>query len=588
MKLFLIAETVEDQIKNLSIKLKKNPDFITKIVKRIGGRYWKWVLNQWDKRLIRLPEDDYRVIETLKNFEINKKYLTNKDINTYKTINSLEEAIEAAHTTKKELDAVNISRDGVAVVNRYKEYTVIKISDSEALKDLGEGTKWCTRRSYPNCMAEDYLRDYGYINMVLKDSRPFIQYTPDLSQVMSVNETSIDNIPEVLSGVKSGSLDLFQLIFPDFDLIKRNLFADKSELNSSSGNPISSDQISDLGFFFELLSKLDYKKDIPVFDSLIMHLLENKKGFLLAANYASNVKKRRWKIIEPYLIKKPNAAVYYSEHAIRGRWPEAEESILDSLSYRPDICIDYAASVIKGRWPEAEAIILRDRRISVILNYSLVVVKERWPKGEDLLIKLAAKDPVRNSRFLVRYAYEIISADKKVRWPEAEPIILGGLSDFAIDYAAACTDGWPELENLLLEAAKSLNPDSDAISHVVSYVVKVYKKRWPEFELILKEFYNNRTRYGLDENLLRGRIEEYKVAAKGSNRHNHKLNESKNIKPKVVFGGFFNDGRVIVYIDGKRYEYVTPAFYHDKFKRMSLRSPLKTLNLIKKLNVSTA
>ena len=52
--------------------------------------------------------------------------------------------------------------------------------------------------------------------------------------------------------------------------------------------------------------------------------------------------------------------------------------------------------------------------------------------------------------------------------------------------------------------------------------------------------------------------------------------------PNINYGGFFSDGRVIVYIDGKRYEYVTPAFYHDKWKRMAAKAPFKVLNLIKK------
>lgn len=59
--------------------------------------------------------------------------------------------------------------------------------------------------------------------------------------------------------------------------------------------------------------------------------------------------------------------------------------------------------------------------------------------------------------------------------------------------------------------------------------------------------------------------------------------ESKENKPTISYGGFFKDGRVIVYIDGKRFEYITPAFYHDKWKRMITRSPFKVLNQIKKL-----
>lgn len=50
---------------------------------------------------------------------------------------------------------------------------------------------------------------------------------------------------------------------------------------------------------------------------------------------------------------------------------------------------------------------------------------------------------------------------------------------------------------------------------------------------------------------------------------------------KILFGGFFKDGRVIVYINGKKYIYVTPAFYHDKWKKLANYSPFKVLNQIK-------
>lgn len=59
--------------------------------------------------------------------------------------------------------------------------------------------------------------------------------------------------------------------------------------------------------------------------------------------------------------------------------------------------------------------------------------------------------------------------------------------------------------------------------------------------------------------------------------------ENKKKEPTINYGGFFKDGRVIVYIDGKRYEYITPAFYHEKWKRMINFAPFKVLNMIKKV-----
>jgi len=54
-----------------------------------------------------------------------------------------------------------------------------------------------------------------------------------------------------------------------------------------------------------------------------------------------------------------------------------------------------------------------------------------------------------------------------------------------------------------------------------------------------------------------------------------------NEESKINFAGFWKDGTIIVYIDGKKYVYVTDAIYHDKWKRMVNFSPFKVLNQIK-------
>ena len=50
---------------------------------------------------------------------------------------------------------------------------------------------------------------------------------------------------------------------------------------------------------------------------------------------------------------------------------------------------------------------------------------------------------------------------------------------------------------------------------------------------------------------------------------------------KINFAGFWKDGTIIVYIDGKKYVYVTDAIYHDKWKKMANFAPFKVLNQIK-------
>lgn len=49
----------------------------------------------------------------------------------------------------------------------------------------------------------------------------------------------------------------------------------------------------------------------------------------------------------------------------------------------------------------------------------------------------------------------------------------------------------------------------------------------------------------------------------------------------IRFGAFWKDGRVVVYIGPKRYEYITDAVYHEKWKRLAPYAPGKVLNQIK-------
>jgi hypothetical protein len=49
----------------------------------------------------------------------------------------------------------------------------------------------------------------------------------------------------------------------------------------------------------------------------------------------------------------------------------------------------------------------------------------------------------------------------------------------------------------------------------------------------------------------------------------------------INFAGFLKDGRVIVYINNKRYVYITDAIHHDKWQKMLPYAPWKVLNDIK-------
>lgn len=59
------------------------------------------------------------------------------------------------------------------------------------------------------------------------------------------------------------------------------------------------------------------------------------------------------------------------------------------------------------------------------------------------------------------------------------------------------------------------------------------------------------------------------------------LNWLTEQESKILFASFWNDGTVIVYINNKKYVYVTDAIYHNKWKKMASKAPFKVLNQIK-------
>jgi len=79
---------------------------------------------------------------------------------------------------------------------------------------------------------------------------------------------------------------------------------------------------------------------------------------------------------EPYIIKNPEAAVYYAETVLKRRWPEAELYIMKD----PWIAYQYAKDVIKDRWPEAEPVIIKDPITAH--HYARDVIEGPWPEAE--------------------------------------------------------------------------------------------------------------------------------------------------------------------------------------------------------------
>jgi hypothetical protein len=385
MKLSTLLETVEDLINTISTRDHISPDEIREIINKysVNPKYSQFVIRQWAKNNIRLPEDGPRIKETLTNFHNVKSRLPNKDLLSYKTLNDLENAIEPliGSTSKRKggsdiLDPTKLP--GVELYKQRGNYRSFKIDNVDSLKQLGEGTKWCTRGSYgDDCMADEYINDYGWIGQIWDGNKPIIQYTPDYEQVMNVNDDMITVY------VNTYFKDLIIPPSVNIDINKPDFYDEE-----------------------ELLNILNYASNI-----LLDRIPNFEKYIKLDANisvlYAMKVIKGRWLEAEPVIMKDPAAAVLYCKTILHSEWPEAEPYIMkdayesydyakhvlhsrfplgeEAIKTNPYYASLYASLIIEDRWPEAEPYIMTDAQAAII--YVRYIIKDRWPEAEKMLLQ---------------------------------------------------------------------------------------------------------------------------------------------------------------------------------------------------------
>lgn len=412
-----ILEGIDDEAKAIAERSggKLTPGAVINLAKEVSTPYWKWVLSRWFKENFRLPEDKARIQSAVANFDRVKARLPNKDIGAVKTIKDLEDLTAPLVDTPQSAVSKkthDLNLPGVKVIKKQGPYTTIEVTDVESLKKLGEGTKWCTRGSYPDCMAEQYLEEQGKIYDVFENGRPVLQYTPDYTQVMDVEDEEVD-----------GDSKLGRLVVPpvmteeNWDNIEYYIQF-KNERVPEAEHLILKD--SD-----RAMSYAKRVGRIPEMEPAILKDPEN------AQSYAEQVMGERWPEAEPIIMTEPWTASNYAKNVIKGRWPEAEPIILKDVR----AATDYAQFVIEGRWPELEALVIKDPPAAA--RYAVEFIEGRWPEAEPIIIT----DP--------RAAYMYAVDNIKGRWPEAEPTIMTDPYSAAMYAFEVMKDLWPEAEPII-------------------------------------------------------------------------------------------------------------------------------------------
>lgn len=399
MRLSLILESPQQQAEQLAQRLGLSSEQVVLRCNKVSKKYWKWVLQQWYGNKINLPDDAPRAKEILTRFAtVSPRLLpSQKEINQYKNLEEIQQVVDDLEGVQASSKTHNLSKyigqDGVKVVQKKGPYVTLEISDVKALKELGEGTKWCTRGSHPDCKAEYYIETFGKVYIIFQNGRPVLQYAPYLIEIKDIDNNNVTD---------RRLLDLIPV--PD----------------------LSSGAMTCYNYAARVI-----RDRWPEAEPIIM----KHPGYALA--YTEHVINSRiysaplirWTEAEPYIMRSPEHAWVYAHRIIQARWAEAEPYIKED----PECAWMYVRLVINEggivdppiRWIEAEPYIMRSPEYAY--RYARFVINSeemsdppiRWTEAEPYI----AEDPA--SAYL--YVKDILNRDwtvePPIRWPLAEPYI---------------------------------------------------------------------------------------------------------------------------------------------------------------------
>lgn len=200
MKLKLLLETVDDQLREVASRYDVSTDDIRKACQIVDPKFWKWVLKIWYQKEVD-PQDIDSALSTetgplkklkslLAEFKAYSKDIYTVDLGRIKSIEDLKTAI--ADIKNKLEDRYGKGAELIKAANFDSVlYLAYAITDESALEEIGEGSSWCTRRSYKPCRAKYYLDTHRVMYVILKDFKPFLQFTPTLSEITDAKNSRI-------------------------------------------------------------------------------------------------------------------------------------------------------------------------------------------------------------------------------------------------------------------------------------------------------------------------------------------------------------------------------------------------------------
>ena len=374
---------------------------ILNYLQTIAGNKIQWVVLRVLDCNIRL-EDMQRVQQALQSFDRFKNRLPSKDINSFRTIAELEDALshfeQQPEVLSNKQQAKLIKLEGAEYVIDSTDFKVLLIKTSDAAKFYGCGTKWCTAARNNNIF--DHYNNKGPLYIILAGDRKF-QFHYSSEQFMNERDEPVTKFDKVF-------LSQFDQWRQFLDIMIEKYLGGYFDDHISKIFQLSKPTINlfDLHTTPEVLQRYSIRYMIPEY----MLPMIKKPGF------------KKNPEMERYVVNNSECAYAYARHVLKGRFVEGESIIARSAAQS----YAYARYVLEGRFIEGERAILTD--INCTYMYARNVLGGRFIEGEQLIATSASQSYL--------YAKEVIQG----RFVLGEKV-LASSSEYGYNYAKKVIGG---------------------------------------------------------------------------------------------------------------------------------------------------
>ena len=462
------------------------------------------------KRIRLLTNFAAKIKELLEAFVVERVTFTklrlSKNINDY-TLASLKKAIhDAVSSNVKETN-------GVEKLGTTGGLAVYKVTDEIQLAKLGEGTSWCTRKSYPpGSRASYYIEEHGWLYVVLKNNKPFMQICSNLSEPRDARNEETAIPPEIMKIIlptaKFNSQKFFVYLERASSAKDKNLVIDLIDYVLRQGQEVpfatfSHDDVArNLALLAEKMSQEEFEKTLAfclksppdlmvafvralpghidpeqaeyAADKIDMHIADTVKALLSKIMAADNISATslffngaRWFLI------------YLASSKI-SNWPALDEAL---------------AHAVGGKSMTANGMVREGREKQALFTIADRLLDNNEGSAQNPLPKLTATCTGLIGRpnymaFLTAFLRRVAAFGDSQEGTIRAALLSEPLSEDLIGHFNGMTERWPEWEEAVFEAWNTADriDQGDSVAGTVSrlcieYCRRVLKNaRWPKFE----------------------------------------------------------------------------------------------------------